>query len=62
MRVLLLTKAYPPWVGGVECHVQQLAEGLASKGVDTVVLACSPSRQLERICKGNLEVILVPRL
>lgn len=62
MRILLLTKAYPPWVGGVEVHVQQLAEGLAARGIETTVLACSPNRKLERLQQHNLDVILVPRV
>jgi len=38
--ILLLNKAYPPWPGGVEQHVGQLAEGLAVRNWNVEVL-CS---------------------
>lgn len=62
MEILMLTKAYPPWIGGVETHVKQLAEALASRGHRITVLACSPNGRKEIISARNLEVILVPRL
>ena len=38
MSILLLNKAYPPWPGGIEFHVKQLAEGLADRGSNVTVL------------------------
>ncbi|MFH1738621.1 MAG: glycosyltransferase [bacterium] len=38
LSVLLLNKAYPPWPGGIEFHVKQLAEGLVDRGSNVTVL------------------------
>jgi glycosyltransferase involved in cell wall biosynthesis len=37
MRVAFVTSRYPPFTGGVETHVQRLAEGLVAAGHDVVV-------------------------
>src|SRR6185436_427217 len=42
MRILIVNKFYPPWVGGIETVVQQLAEGLSQKAVTVDVLVCAP--------------------
>ena len=61
MHVVLLSKAYPPWIGGIEKHVQQLAEGLSARGIDITVIACSPDRKRRFDRKDNLKVLQVPR-
>jgi glycosyltransferase involved in cell wall biosynthesis len=38
VRLLLVTRGFPPRVGGVETLCRQLAEGFAARGVDVVVL------------------------
>ena len=38
MRVLLVYKDYCPVVGGIEHHIQLLAEGLRERSVDARVL------------------------
>ncbi|MCL4368608.1 MAG: glycosyltransferase [Actinobacteria bacterium] len=39
MRILLVNKRYPPHIGGIERHVQDLAQGLSSRpGVDVEVV------------------------
>lgn len=62
MRVLLLNKAYPPHVGGIERAVESLAEGLARRGVQVEVLVCSEDFSHSRQEKPNLAVTRVRRL
>ena len=53
-RVLQVNKFYPPWIGGVERVVQDLAEGLGPE-FQVRVLACDRKRQLdERSAAGAL--------
>src|SRR3989338_5631086 len=43
MRILQVNKLYPPWIGGVEEVVRQIAVGLnGKKGFVLEVLACVP--------------------
>ncbi|HWG89775.1 MAG TPA: glycosyltransferase [Candidatus Thermoplasmatota archaeon] len=53
MRVLHVSKLYPPFIGGVETAVQRLAEGLrdANRGIEPEVLCCQPKgpEVLERV-------------
>jgi len=42
MKVALVTSAYPPHLGGVEHHVQGLAQSLAGLGCEVEVLTQSP--------------------
>jgi len=44
IKVLHIFKSYLPRVGGVERVIQQIAEGLAPKGVESRVLACHHNR------------------
>jgi len=51
-RVLQINKYYPPWIGGVEQVVWDLAEGLASD-FEMAVLACDLRRRtVERSAAG----------
>ncbi|MBI4063999.1 MAG: glycosyltransferase [Elusimicrobia bacterium] len=52
-RVLLVTKLYHPWIGGVERHVQDLAENLKEKGYDVKVLCCEEPRQKGSEVRGQ---------
>lgn len=45
MKVLQLTKFYPPVFGGIESVVYELAEGLNNRGIDTQVLCANLSRE-----------------
>jgi len=60
MRVLLLNKAYPPVIGGIERHVETLASGLARRGTEVEVLVCNEG--LRRVVEGenHLTVIRLP--
>ena len=44
MRVLHLGKYYPPALGGIELHVQALAQGQAALGADVTVIAVNHDR------------------
>ena len=56
MRILQVSKAYPPWVGGIETHLQALSEGLATRGHQVEVLVCNtkPWTSVEK--KENLNI------
>lgn len=47
-RVALVTPRYPPAVGGVERHVELLANGLVRRGVEVEVVATDPTGCLPR--------------
>lgn len=46
LRVLQVTPRYPPYTGGVENHVYEVARRLASRNIDISVLTTDPSGQL----------------
>ena len=45
----LVTPRYPPAIGGVERHVEELAHGLARRGVAVEVITTDPSGLLDRV-------------
>jgi glycosyltransferase involved in cell wall biosynthesis len=50
MRVLMLTDQYPPFIGGIERHVRNLAAGLAERGHHvTVATSAAPGLPVEDI-------------
>ncbi|NTV04233.1 glycosyltransferase, partial [bacterium] len=50
MRILHLYKDYPPVLGGVENHLELLAEGLVARGHAVTVLASGLGRRAE-VCE-----------
>lgn len=63
MRVLHIYKDYfPPVLGGIERHVNLLANGLAGRGAAVRVLVASRSWQLEQEAIGGIEVTRVPQI
>jgi glycosyltransferase involved in cell wall biosynthesis len=48
MKLLLVTKGFPPRIGGVETLCRQLAEGLTSRGEDVTVVTFSGGRPAAR--------------
>ena len=59
MRVLHVYKDYHPVVGGIEHHVQALAEGLRAQGVDVRVLVTNTSRKTR---KGEINGVPVTKV
>ena len=47
MRILHIYKDYYPVVGGMENHIQMLAEGAVKRGLEVTVLVTSPTRRTE---------------
>lgn len=45
MHIVHLYKDYAPVHGGIEAHLQTLAEGMAARGVRTSVVVCQPAEQ-----------------
>jgi rhamnosyl/mannosyltransferase len=56
IRVLQVNKFYPPWVGGVEVVVQNIAEGLSGK-TDMKVLVCQPGGKGENDSYKGVPII-----
>ncbi len=57
MRVALIPHRYPPHLGGIERYAEELARGLARRGVDVDVLTPEPDASLPAVVKdGNLTV------
>ena len=60
-RVLMVTARFPPYSGGIETHVREVAPRLARQGVDVVVLTTDLSGELpERETVEGVEVLRVP--
>ena len=53
MRVALVASSYRPRAGGLERHVDELARGLALRGVDVEVLTQRPARGLVRVSQSD---------
>lgn len=62
MRIVQIYKDYAPVVGGIENHVQALAEGLAARGHDVSVLATSRSRRTKIEVINGVRVIKAARV
>ncbi|UIP01071.1 glycosyltransferase family 4 protein [Halobaculum sp. CBA1158] len=57
MRVLQVTHRYPPQKGGVETHVREISEGLASRGHDVTVFAADAGEGgATRECRNGVNV------
>ena len=59
MRVLHVYKDYHPVVGGIEHHIQVLAEGLKEQGVDVHVLVTNTNR---KTLKGEINGVPVTKV
>jgi glycosyltransferase involved in cell wall biosynthesis len=46
MKILQVCPRYPPYIGGVEVHVNEISERLADLGFEVEVLSCDPSGKL----------------
>jgi glycosyltransferase involved in cell wall biosynthesis len=57
MRLLLVTRGFPPRVGGVETLCRQLAEGFARRGADVLVVTYGGSYSVE---SGTYRVLRLP--
>ena len=48
MRILMLTEQYPPFIGGIEQHVRNLAAGLVARGHHVAVATSAAGDQPAR--------------
>jgi glycosyltransferase involved in cell wall biosynthesis len=48
MRILQVCPRYPPFIGGVEAHVNEISERLVKRGHDVEVISCDPFENLPR--------------
>ncbi len=61
-HIVMLNKAYPPWVGGVERHVKDISEALASRGWRVSVICCNSGCFETKEWINGVNIIRVPRL
>lgn len=62
MRILHLYKDYPPVLGGIELHLELLAEGLAARGHEVTVLVSAPGRETSSEERRGVRLLSVGRL
>ncbi len=62
LRIVQIYKDYAPVVGGIENHIQALAQGLAARGHDVAVLVTNQARRTETITMNGVRVIKAARL
>ena len=61
LRVLMMAQRYKPYIGGVEKHVEQVAEALARRNCKVTVLTTRPDARLpERERVGATDIIRLP--
>jgi glycosyltransferase involved in cell wall biosynthesis len=58
MRILHIYKDYPPILGGIENHVQLLAQGQAAAGHDVTVLVTNPAGPRTTVATENGVVVI----
>ena len=56
MRVLLVSQFYPPTIGGVEFHVQELARGLVGAGHAVSVATFAGAGDAGHRTEGGVDV------
>src|SRR3990172_10024630 len=56
MRIAYLAQAYPPMISGAALFADQIAEAMASRGHQVLVLAASDKEYSYHIQKGNLTI------
>ena len=61
MKILEVNKYYPPWIGGIETVVKQVAEGFSDRGQQVTVLCCSGSNDEKIESQGGVLIIRVQR-
>jgi len=62
MHILHLYKDYYPIFGGIEGHIQTLAEAQAASGHQVTVLVTNPGGQVREENRNGVQVIRAPRL
>ncbi len=59
-HIVMLNKAYPPWMGGIERHVRDISEALCKRGWTITVLACNDARFETRETIRGVRIIRMP--
>lgn len=60
-HVVMLNKAYPPWIGGIERHVRDIGESLVTRGWRVTALVCNDQPLEVRESIGGVQVIRIPQ-
>ncbi|MFB3787153.1 MAG: glycosyltransferase [bacterium] len=61
-QVVMINKAYPPWIGGIERHVRDMSEALVRRGWRVSALVCNPGWYEIREVKNGVQILRAPRL
>jgi glycosyltransferase involved in cell wall biosynthesis len=62
MRIAILCQTYPPMVSGIATAVRRMAEGLAARGHDVLVLTASERSEPYTVQVGGLQLIRLASL
>ena len=57
MNIILINKRYFPWIGGVESHVKQIANGLVHYGIKPRVICCHTTPNTEHQQVDGISVL-----
>ncbi len=60
-HIVMLHKAYPPWVGGVEKHIGDISEALVKRGWRVTALVCNDAWFETREWRNGVRVLRAPR-
>lgn len=61
-HIVVVNKAYPPWIGGIERHVQDTSEALVARGWRVTALVCNRYGYQTEEWLNGVHVIRVPRI
>ena len=60
-RIVLINKAYPPWIGGIERHVRDMGEALVRRGWPVAALVCNSGWYETREIQNGVRIIRAPQ-
>lgn len=60
-HIVMVNKAYPPWIGGIERHVRDMSEALVERGWRVSALVCNPGWYETREVVNGVRVLRAPQ-
>jgi glycosyltransferase involved in cell wall biosynthesis len=61
-HVVVINKAYPPWIGGIEKHVRDTCEAIQKRGWRVTALVCNNANYESIDYMNGVQVIRIPRV
>lgn len=60
-HIVMLNKAYPPWVGGIERHVRDISEALSRRGWRITALVCNECGRESQEEQNGVRIVRMAR-